>query len=106
MDDFEDSDLSALFAEVDQLEATRKASSDGPKVRHMFVCMHAHLVMVAAYKRDLGVRQGLTKGKHAFNACRILQQTMLGGPKCASPVRLQSQSCSGLPSLHKMTDLP
>ena len=40
MDDLDDSDLSALFAEVDQLEATRKASSDGPKVRHMF-CMHA-----------------------------------------------------------------
>lgn len=40
MDDFDDSDLSALFAEVDQLEATRKASSNGYKVRDMYACMN------------------------------------------------------------------
>ena len=32
MDDFEDSDLSALFADMDQIEATRKASRNMNKV--------------------------------------------------------------------------
>lgn len=41
MDDFDDSDLSALFAEVDQLEATRKASSNGEKVGVVYACMNA-----------------------------------------------------------------
>lgn len=37
MDDFEDSeDLSALFADMDQIEATRKLSSNGSKVRFMY----------------------------------------------------------------------
>lgn len=53
MDDFNDSDLSALFAEVDQLEATRKASNNGNKVRDMFACMNAHKGVVAAHRRDL-----------------------------------------------------
>ena len=35
MDDFEDSDLSALFADIDQIEATRKACNNGSKVRLM-----------------------------------------------------------------------
>ena len=32
MDDFEDSDLSALFADMDQIEAARKACSNKSKV--------------------------------------------------------------------------
>ena len=35
MDDFEDSDLTALFADMDQIEATRKASSNKNKVEFM-----------------------------------------------------------------------
>ena len=107
MEDFEDSeDLSALFADMDQIEANRKLSS---KVGFVQACPLAAHCLKAACQRDLGGFSRLKLARHdkcAHAICRQSQRAIPYVKHTISSLAQQYQSCNVLATVHKVTDLP